>query len=67
VIGRSVVREQIPDVIEKLIGIYLEKRESEAERFIDVVWRIGIEPFKERVYGTHHQRQERRNRSVVAA
>jgi sulfite reductase (NADPH) hemoprotein beta-component len=67
VIGPSFSQEQIPDVIEKLIGIYLEKRESEAERFIDVVWRIGIEPFKERVYGTHHQRQERRNRSVAAA
>ncbi len=67
VIGPSFAREQIPDVIEKLIGIYLEKRESEQERFIDVVWRTGIEPFKERVYGTHHQRQERRNRSLAAA
>ena len=67
VIGPSFAREQIPEVIEKLIGIYLERRESEAERFIDVVWRTGIEPFKERVYGTHHQRQERRSRSVAAA
>jgi len=67
VIGPSFAREQIPDVIEKLIGIYLEKRESDEERFIDVVWRIGIEPFKERVYGTHDQRQERRNRSLAAA
>ena len=54
-------------VIEKLVQVYLEYRDSEAERFIDVVWRIGIEPFKEHVYGTHHQRQERRNRSLVAA
>ena len=60
VIGPSFAREQIPDVIEKLIEVYLERRESEDERFIDVVWRIGIEPFKERVYGNHHQRQERR-------
>jgi sulfite reductase (NADPH) hemoprotein beta-component len=67
VIGPSFAREQIPDVIEKLVGVYLERRESEEERFIDVVWRVGIEPFKERVYGTHHQRQERRNRSLVAA
>ncbi|HKA45175.1 MAG TPA: nitrite/sulfite reductase [Burkholderiales bacterium] len=67
VIGPSFAREQIPDVIEKLIAVYLERRESEVDRFIDVVWRIGAEPFKERVYGSHHQRQERRNRSLAAA
>jgi sulfite reductase (NADPH) hemoprotein beta-component len=67
VIGPSFAREQIPDVIEKLIEAYLEKRDSEDERFIDVVWRIGLEPFKERVYGTRHQRQENRKRSLVAA
>jgi len=67
VIGPSFAQEQIPDVIEKLIQVYFRLRDSEEERFIDVVWRTGIEPFKEQVYGTHHQRQERRNRSLVAA
>jgi len=67
VIGPSFARAQIPDVIEKLIEVYLKHRDSEEERFIDVVWRTGIEPFKEGVYGTYHQRQERRNRSLVAA
>jgi sulfite reductase (NADPH) hemoprotein beta-component len=67
VIGPSFAQGEIPDVIEKLIGVYLEQRESEVERFIDVVWRIGAEPFKKRVYGDHHQRQERRNRSLAAA
>jgi sulfite reductase (NADPH) hemoprotein beta-component len=67
VIGPSFAREQIPDVIERLIEVYLERRESDEERFIDVVWRIGSEPFKERVYGSHHQRQERRSRSLAAA
>jgi len=67
VIGPSFARAEIPDVIEQLIGVYLERRESEAERFIDVVWRIGIEPFKERVYGGHHQRHERHQRSLAAA
>ena len=67
VIGPSFARAEIPDVIERLIGVYLEQRESEAERFIDVVWRIGIEPFKERVYGGHHQRHERHQRSLAAA
>jgi sulfite reductase (NADPH) hemoprotein beta-component len=67
VIGPSFARVDVPDVIEELIGVYLEKRESEEERFIDVVWRIGIEPFKERVYGPHHQGHERRQRSLAAA
>ena len=67
VIGPSFAREQIPDVIEKLIGVYLERRESEVERFVDVVWRTGIEPFKEHVYGGHHQGHERRQRSLATA
>jgi sulfite reductase (NADPH) hemoprotein beta-component len=67
VIGPSFAREDVPDVIEALIGVYLERRESEVERFVDVVWRIGIEPFKERVYGAHHQGNDRRQRSLAAA
>ena len=67
VIGPSFARAQIPDVIQKLIEVYLKRRDSEEERFIDVIWRTGIEPFKEGVYGTYHQRQERRNRSLEPA
>jgi sulfite reductase (NADPH) hemoprotein beta-component len=51
VLGRSFARADVPDVIERLIDCYLTRRDSEAERFIDVVHRIGIEPFKESVYG----------------
>ncbi len=50
IIGPSFARDEIPDVIERLIGVYLEARESEAERFVDTVHRIGLEPFKEAVY-----------------
>jgi sulfite reductase (NADPH) hemoprotein beta-component len=67
VIGPSFAREDIPDVVEKLIEVYLKRRESEVERFIDVVWRIGAEPFKKHVYGDHHQRQERHKRSLATA
>jgi sulfite reductase (NADPH) hemoprotein beta-component len=62
VIGPSVARADIPEVIERLIDCYLERRDSEAERFVDVVHRIGIEPFKERVYGNAHQRASRSQR-----
>jgi len=50
IIGPSFAREQVPDVVEKLVHTYLALRDSEHERFIDVVERVGIAPFKERVY-----------------
>ncbi len=50
VIGPSFAREQIPEVIYRLIQTYLRLRDSEAERFIDVVERLGIAPFKTDVY-----------------
>jgi sulfite reductase (NADPH) hemoprotein beta-component len=43
----------MPDVIEKIVGVYLAQR-TEDERFLDTFRRIGIEPFKERVYAAHH-------------
>jgi sulfite reductase (NADPH) hemoprotein beta-component len=59
VIGPSFARADMPDVIERLIQCYLERRDSDAERFIDVVHRIGIQPFKEHVYGHPDQRAPR--------
>ncbi len=50
IIGPSFARDEIPDVVEKLIATYLDLRDSEAERFVDVVQRTGIAPFKEAVY-----------------
>ena len=67
VLGPSVSQSEVPDVVEKLIDVYLARRESEEERFIDVVRRIGIEPFKENVYGNHHQATSSRRRQLAAA
>ena len=50
IIGPSFARHEIPDVVEKLVTTYLKLRDSEAERFVDVVQRTGIAPFKESVY-----------------
>jgi sulfite reductase (NADPH) hemoprotein beta-component len=66
VLGPSVSQEDVPDVVEKLIEVYLANRDSEAERFIDVVRRIGLEPFKENVYGAH-QGSKARSRQLAAA
>ena len=67
VLGPSFARAEVPDVIERLIECYLERRDGDAERFIDVVHRIGIEPFKERVYANAHQRPPARSRELAAA
>ena len=50
IIGPSFAAGQVPDVIENLIDVYVEQRNAD-ERFIDTLRRIGIEPFKTRVYG----------------
>jgi sulfite reductase (NADPH) hemoprotein beta-component len=49
VIGPSFFAEDMPEVISKVIDVYVEKREP-SEKFVDTVHRIGIAPFKERVY-----------------
>ncbi|MCE9640536.1 MAG: nitrite/sulfite reductase [Betaproteobacteria bacterium] len=67
VIGPSVSQAEVPDVIEWLIELYLDRRESEAELFVDVVRRIGVEPFKEYVYGNHHQATSGRRLQLAAA
>ncbi len=50
VIGPSFARDEVPGVIERLIEVYLRRRDGDEERFVDVVRRIGIEPFKAHVY-----------------
>jgi sulfite reductase (NADPH) hemoprotein beta-component len=67
VIGPSFARADVPDVIEQLIEYYLEHRDSPEERFIDVVQRLGIEPFKKHVYGNSDKKQTNRTRQLAAA
>lgn len=53
ILGPSFAQDDMADVIEKLIAVYVEQR-TEEERFIDTYQRIGIDPFKERVYAANH-------------
>ena len=54
VIGPSFAAHEMPDVVARLIEVYIHRR-HEDEVFIDTVHRIGIDPFKERVYAEAHQ------------
>ena len=51
IIGPSFTFNQVPEVIDRLLQVYLRER-LEAESFIDTVRRIGHVPFKEHVYAT---------------
>ncbi|WP_425317383.1 nitrite/sulfite reductase [Stutzerimonas chloritidismutans] len=53
ILGPSFAQGSMPDVIEKIINVYVEQR-TEDEQFIDTYRRIGIDPFKERVYAANH-------------
>src|SRR5438552_2729047 len=67
VIGPSFARAEIPDVIEKLIECHLARRATDAERFIDVLHRLRVEPFKESVYGNADQRAAHRRGQLASA
>jgi len=58
VIGRSFAAAEVPDVIAKLIDTYIDNRHAD-ELFVETVQRIGLDPFKERVYG-EQQTKERK-------
>lgn len=53
ILGPSFAQDVMPDVISKLIDVYIEHRTPE-EQFIDTFQRIGINTFKERVYASNH-------------
>ena len=46
VIGPSFAADEVPDVIEAVLGVYLQQREA-SERFIDTARRLGALPFRQ--------------------
>ena len=52
ILGPAVPYGEIADVVEDIAAAYLELRERPGELFIDTVARVGVDPFKERVYAT---------------
>lgn len=50
VLGPSLSRDAVTDSIERLLDVYIENRQHE-ENFLATYQRIGIDKFKERVYG----------------
>ncbi len=57
IIGPSFTFHQVPEVINRLLQVYLRER-IEAESFIETVRRIGHAPFKDHVYATDLEVEE---------
>jgi sulfite reductase (NADPH) hemoprotein beta-component len=49
ILGPSFKQEDMPDVIDTILSTYVTLRQDE-ESFLDTYRRVGIDPFKERVY-----------------
>jgi sulfite reductase (NADPH) hemoprotein beta-component len=65
VIGPSFAADEMPDVIDKIIKVYVESRHAD-ERFLDTLDRIGIDPFKNRVYeGRAHGKAKAAQKEVA--
>lgn len=54
VIGPSVAHNDVAETIERIINVFVEHRQEE-ERFLDTFRRIGVAPFKARVYAPADQ------------
>ncbi len=50
VLGKSVAADDVANTVEKILLAYIDQRDSEAESFLEVVRRVGLDPFKEAVY-----------------
>ena len=51
-LGHSIPQDQVVETIGTLLNTYLSLRHDISECFADVVKRLGLQPFKEAVYGT---------------
>lgn len=53
-LGAAIAKNRVADAIADILNVYLLRRD-EGEKFVDTVQRIGMTPFKERVYADHSQ------------
>ena len=51
-LGAAVAKDEIAPAIDTILKVYVEQRDKE-ETFLETVNRVGLEPFKEKVYANH--------------
>jgi len=52
-LGPSVSKEDIAPAVKTLLEVYVEQRSNEEEPFLDTFRRVGVTPFKEKVYAAN--------------
>ncbi|MDP1756499.1 MAG: nitrite/sulfite reductase, partial [Pseudohongiella sp.] len=50
IVGPSFSQDEVPDVIDKIVNVY-QQHKTPGEKFINTYNRLGMEPFKEALYG----------------
>lgn len=53
IVGPAFGEEQIVGAVETVVDVYLAERRGADEAFIDTYRRIGLKPFKEKLYAAH--------------
>jgi sulfite reductase (NADPH) hemoprotein beta-component len=51
-LGPAVAKTEVTQAVTTILSVYVQQR-LEDETFLDMVKRVGIDPFKEQVYATH--------------
>ena len=57
-LGPAIAKDEVADTIGRILQVYVEER-MEAETFLDTYRRLGIQPFKDRVYGDSSEMLEK--------
>jgi sulfite reductase (NADPH) hemoprotein beta-component len=65
-LGAAIAKNRVADVIGDILDVYLTRRDD-GEKFIETVHRVGITPFKERVYADHSQPTHQRKSMAACA
>ncbi len=52
-LGKAIAKDKVAQTLIDILTIYIQHRDSEEESFLNTVNRIGISPFKEKVYANH--------------
>ncbi len=52
-LGHAIAKDEVTKAMMDILEVYIQHRDSEEESFLNTVNRIGITPFKEKVYANH--------------
>jgi len=52
ILGPALPADKVTDAVDQMVEVYLRERHA-GERFIDTYRRVGMKPFKEKLYAAH--------------